>query len=75
MARETKSLGSLLKKDVKSEFTLECVDEVQTFLIEQRSSLKVLTFPDLAAEFPGDKPLQFIADAFADGLGAVIEED
>ena len=73
MATRTRPLNSLLRKGVKFEFTPHH-ERIVRKILEELSTPNVLAFPDFEAAISESRKFRLVADASADGLGVVIEQ-
>ena len=73
MAARTRPLNSLLQKEVKLEFSPHH-ERVVREMLDELSSPNVLAFTDFEDAISGSRKFRLVADASADGLGVVIEQ-
>ena len=73
LSTTVKDLHSLLRKDVRFEFTAHHTATAKKVL-KQLVSAEVLAFPDFQAAIDGYRKFQLVTDASKEGFGASLEQ-
>ena len=73
LSTTVKDLHSLLRKDVRFEFTAHHTAIVKK-VSKQLVSSEVLAFSDFQAAIDGSRKFQLVTDAFKEGFGASLEQ-
>ncbi|CAB1100851.1 unnamed protein product [Ectocarpus sp. CCAP 1310/34] len=74
MAKRVRPLTTLLKKNVKFEFT-DSMESAVRQLLAELASPPVLVYPDWDAVSDGSRPFRLYYDASKDGFGGTLEQE